>query len=90
MHEDKEEEARRRLAQRQPLARLYVNHMQLAFGLSDIRIDLGQVPPGSHVPTHEVHLVTSPDYLLTMHREIGGAIDRYQAQFGTIAGGAHG
>lgn len=90
MDRDKEEEARRALAPLSPLARLYVNHMQLAIGLSDVRIDMNQVQPGSQVPTHQVRLVSSPDYLLTMHREIAGAIDRYQQQFGAIAGGANG
>lgn len=90
MSEGKDEEARRALAASAPFARLYVNHLQLAVSLSDVRIDLSQIQPGSQVPTHQVRLVSSPDYLLTMQREIGGAIDRYQQQFGTIEGGAHG
>ncbi|MDT8760264.1 DUF3467 domain-containing protein [Sphingomonas psychrotolerans] len=90
MDQGKDEEARRALAAQAPFARLYVNHLQLAVSLSDVRIDLGQLQPGSQVPTHQVRLISSPDYLLTMQREIGGAIDRYQQQFGAIAGGAHG
>lgn len=78
----------------QPFARLYVNHLQLLVELSDIRIDFGQLQPGSAVPAHPVHLVASPHFLLTMQREIGGAVERYQRQFGAIAndspGGAHG
>ncbi|TGX53681.1 hypothetical protein E5A73_12760 [Sphingomonas gei] len=70
-------------------ARLYFNHMHLAVGLSDVRIDLGQIRPGE-VPTHQIRLITSPEYLLTMQREIGGAIDRYQQQFGRLASDAHG
>ena len=65
-------------------ARRYVNHMELLVALSDIRIDFGQLQPGNPVAQHPVHLVTSPDFLLTMQREIVGAVDRYQRRFGTI------
>lgn len=86
MGQDKTGEGSRGRPPQQPFARLYVNHVELLVALSEIRIDFGQLQPGSAVPQHPVHLVASPDFLLTIQREIGGAVDRYETQFGAIHG----
>jgi hypothetical protein len=57
--------------------------MDLRFSLSEVLIDVGQAAPGDD-PAVKGRFVTSPDYLLSMHSTIRGAIDRYQAEFGGI------
>jgi hypothetical protein len=75
-------------------ARTYINHMRLGISLSEVQIDVGQLSPGEEEAAIQGCFVTSPDYLLSMRSKISGAIDLYQARFGTIVdgglGGEHG
>lgn len=64
--------------------RTYINHMQMRVSLSEVLIDLGQAGPGVGEPALQGRFVTSPDFLLDMRSTIGGAIERYQAEFGGI------
>lgn len=71
-------------------ARTYINHMHLGVSLSEVLIDVGQLSPGEEEAVIKGRFVTSPDYLLSMRSRISGAIDTYQARFGTIIDGGLG
>ena len=70
-------------------SRTYINHMHLHLSLSEVLIDVGQAGPGE---MHAIkgRFVTSPDFLLSMRSRISGAIESYQARFGTIVDGGLG
>ena len=71
-------------------ARTYINHMHLGVSLSEVLIDVGQLSPGEEQAAIKGRFVTSPDYLLSMRSRISGAIETYQARFGTIVDGGLG
>ena len=71
-------------------ARTYINHMRLGVSLSEVQIDVGQLSPDLEEAVIQGRFVTSPDFLLNMRSRISGAIDLYQARFGTIVDGGLG
>lgn len=65
-------------------ARHYVNHIDLSFTLSEVRIDLGQEFADSDAVRSQCRLVTSPVHLRRIGREISATISHYETRFGTI------
>ena len=70
----------------QSAARHYVNHIDLSFTLSEVRIDLGQLFGGSEPLRRQCRLITSPVHLRRMGEEISATISHYETRFGTIPG----
>ena len=65
-------------------ARHYVNHVDLSFTLSEVRIDFGQEFAESDVVRSQCRLVTSPVHLRRMGHEISATITNYESRFGII------
>jgi Protein of unknown function (DUF3467) len=65
-------------------ARHYVNHIDLHFTLSEVRIDFGQEFADSDAVRSQCNLVTSPVHLRRMGQEISATITSYETRFGAI------
>lgn len=64
--------------------RLYTNHVSIAFSLSEVELQFGQVfGPGDLLVPHS-WLVTSPIHLVSFGRAIALTILRYERRFGPI------
>lgn len=79
--------------------RHYVNHIDLAFSLSEVRINLGQDFPSEPGVRPQCRLVTSPVHLQKMEAALSRTLRNYKDRFGNIIqsqvadienGGSHG
>ena len=63
--------------------RLYANHLDVTFNLSEVAFDFGQRGDDGCV-TATSRLLTTPVHLVGFARVIGRTIDSYQQRFGLI------
>jgi hypothetical protein len=62
----------------------YINHIDLSYSLSEVRITFGQIFADSDAVRLQCRLVTSPVHLRRMGQEITATINSYETRFGII------
>jgi hypothetical protein len=69
-----------------PASRVYANYLAVGHNMSEVLLDFGQFFGSGAPPSFHTRLITSPLHLRSFHELMGGAIDRYEEEFGVLPG----
>jgi Protein of unknown function (DUF3467) len=66
------------------MTRAYANFLSVGHNMSEVLLDFGQFFSTGAAPVYHTRIVTSPLHLRSFHELIGGAIARYEQEFGPL------